>query len=1667
MLDKLFREIRGSLDSGLSNIFDDSPKEKEVNKRIANIIIPPKVGDYIVTIESYMVGAGETGGSRWQPPDPIELDIPAGVVGKVVRVESDVSKTTGNVYGTVWADIVGPMDGTIFKGLPIGGVTFDLSDWGESYTLANPSQVAEFQKQWADAMARQKAEEEAESQWYEEAGGSDKTAGVKFDKDKQKWFGWSHRGKAGFGVGSVVKKGDVIEDESEGEKFYKDGKGFKAGFKAKTLEDAKKMAELYAERMSSKKIISFNPDVEHEAMQRDFARWEEEAEEQEKFEERFVDRVSEKLGKDASYVYGWVNDYFENLFNPKEWWPVYKDYYEVVNLFVNWISTGLSADVCEVLIGYGVEPEAAKQLAEKGYNKITPTELKKVLEWYSAEDAPPYPEVMEKIKKEAGIIPGVPDGTGPWGGTDKCPMNRGVGIKLKRTYTPEEIAEKHRVEEEEAKGLSTKKAMFLRNETVASIKKTAQLSSEDWAQREFHQGDKQRITDKGPISKTKSEDYLAAVDYAERSFFEHGNRWSGIEDDLRRLYTSLTDVQINDVRGELAYKVEQYNIQLESSINKGAMWESEGALMEEAKKMLFEEDKTASEIRRDLTEKYPVLSKKGLESVMNSLRLEVWRKVDRLNKLISSSKKIATRIAIETGTDAGGGWYRDLYFHTGSREFEEVMFKRDAMGNIEEEEPRFWPFDEANDRDVALLEKVAPDIYKRISGEEDEEVRSTIQRAAGWHGGFEPGTTYSISCWDEGNNKIETYSNNPYTFNTRIEAEKEARKLADQCNADHVVISKDKNGLTVYEWYKNKPVEAAVNNKKYWWVAVSLDAHPEKKILIPLSSEKRADDLIHSLETSSDITVFAVDNWGEMTEQEIKGKVEGEVGSENMSVVTIYNKLLGMVKVVKGSLSPKDKVKKAAKKYTRVKAGDRVSVNSGIYEVVDKTITDEWVYMYQVLEVEDSKTGLIEEVFEDFGTANVRLDEDGSIIEVGLDNLGIVKTADSRREGEAWVMVASKKTTADAVSDVGSGKLPNKYYVTASEDFLATEDGHHYGAASETEGIKEVVSDVFGGQTFGPFDTFQEALDKFNEIYDSIGEEPVTGGFNSVVIEDHISGEIYSGSLMAKKTKFGWKFFKEYNDDTSFTSKALGYDIRQVEPKKDEGEEVEASLKRKTAQLSSDEWDMVNDAASDVASNYKNITGVDGWKLIDPNGQFHDDVVSETFSAVEEYVLKNYPEVKEDAAMWEEFLCKLDDELMESYADEAMRRAKNKAFVNKKKTVTNKTASVITKRAGLQSHVRSVIEENAPELVDKLDWTSQGLFIEDKRIANEIMEILDSSGEFGPTRYNPETRIIEFGVFRDYFVPSKKYRTYGEHVEGWKSGEIKTADLKRAYTPEEIAQKHGVEVKDMDKALQVGQDIEMEHTDDPEEAARIASHHLWENPKYYDEKVGLPAMERKLKVSEKVASQLEGKEDDLIETSSSKRTAAFDTSLKLGKKSAIEFMRNHIGPNITIIPQEDDGVILFYDKVGENLQHKGTYLIETKELLFDMAKTSASKKTAAFDTWFQKNKDNLKRIFDTARNPMGLDFEEWAKNRYQKFYSMASRKASAHVYESNKASPEAIEEVLANLEGIYDSSKGDMMVFTQRIASMCPFEFTNTDVAIMDSLPREEVLSYVTNILRP
>ena len=72
--------------------------------------------------------------------------------------------------------------------------------------------------------------------FFEKHGIEKRDNNIGFSEKEQKWYGWSHRAIYGFGVGSKCKKGDT---------HYK-GKEWVA----KTLEDAKKMAEDFAESVS-------------------------------------------------------------------------------------------------------------------------------------------------------------------------------------------------------------------------------------------------------------------------------------------------------------------------------------------------------------------------------------------------------------------------------------------------------------------------------------------------------------------------------------------------------------------------------------------------------------------------------------------------------------------------------------------------------------------------------------------------------------------------------------------------------------------------------------------------------------------------------------------------------------------------------------------------------------------------------------------------------------------------------------------------------------------------------------------------------------------------------------------------------------------------------------------------------------------------------------------------------------------------------------------------------------------------------------------------------------------------------------------------------------------------------------------------------------------------
>lgn len=70
-----------------------------------------------------------------------------------------------------------------------------------------------------------------------------------------------------------------------------------------------------------------------------------------------------------------------------------------------------------------------------------------------------------------------------------------------------------------------------------------------------------------------------------------------------------------------------------------------------------------------------------------------------------------------------------------------------------------------------------------------------------------------------------------------------------------------------------------------------------------------------------------------------------------------------------------------------------------------------------------------------------------------------------------------------------------------------------------------------------------------------------------------------------------------------------------------------------------------------------------------------------------------------------------------------------------------------------------------------------------------------------------------------------KLREEAEKVRGGKSDNM---------TIDQIAEKHGVSIKSIEMQIEKGKKIEMEHTDDPKEAERVAMDHLVEFPDYYD-----------------------------------------------------------------------------------------------------------------------------------------------------------------------------------------------------------------------------------------
>jgi hypothetical protein len=140
-------------------------------------------------------------------------------------------------------------------------------------------------------------------------------------------------------------------------------------------------------------------------------------------------------------------------------------------------------------------------------------------------------------------------------------------------------------------------------------------------------------------------------------------------------------------------------------------------------------------------------------------------------------------------------------------------------------------------------------------------------------------------------------------------------------------------------------------------------------------------------------------------------------------------------------------------------------------------------------------------------------------------------TGDSNYLQNMKVVVKGDKESAEAARKmVGDGKEPNKFFVTANNDYMFFDENNEMKAYSDSPKEAPVkVEDHIEVETFGPFDDFKDAMKKADEL--DLSE---TTGPRYVMIEDRKTGQIYEKYLKAEK-KIVWS--DETNDDT----KRYGY----------------------------------------------------------------------------------------------------------------------------------------------------------------------------------------------------------------------------------------------------------------------------------------------------------------------------------------------------------------------------------------------------------------------------------------------------------------------------------------------------------------------------------------------
>jgi len=119
-----------------------------------------------------------------------------------------------------------------------------------------------------------------------------------------------------------------------------------------------------------------------------------------------------------------------------------------------------------------------------------------------------------------------------------------------------------------------------------------------------------------------------------------------------------------------------------------------------------------------------------------------------------------------------------------------------------------------------------------------------------------------------------------------------------------------------------------------------------------------------------------------------------------------------------------------------------------------------------------------------------------------------------------------------STKQIGDGKLPNKYWVSISEDY-------YYYKNDEEGGVWTWLGDLGlfkpKGKTVALFDTYKEAREFVEDIPFDYGHEEIH--VNSIFIEDRLSGQVFE-KVKAFSPEHG-QINTFHEDDVEFTKKEM------------------------------------------------------------------------------------------------------------------------------------------------------------------------------------------------------------------------------------------------------------------------------------------------------------------------------------------------------------------------------------------------------------------------------------------------------------------------------------------------------------------------------------------------